>query len=306
MVIPDNMLRVQGRQVATAELLALQQRIDAHPQWSRHQIAQDLCERWQWRTALGQPKSFAARSLLLTLAQRHGLRLPAVRVAFRRQPWGLGPGARQPAPPVAAAPIAGPLAGLQPLQWHLAGHASAERARALAGLRAYHYLGCNRPVGSHLLYLVQDAAGRDLAIHLVGAAAWQCAARDSYIGWNAPGRAAGLPRIAGHSRFLVLPWVRVPHLASHLLGGLTRRIARDWQARHGVGLELLETFVETGRFAGTSYRAANWQLVGVTTGRTRQEKHHRAQAPRKAVWVYPLQRDFRRRLGVGGAPEVRG
>jgi len=131
----------------------------------------------------------------------------------------------------------------------------------------------------------------------VGAAAWQCAARDRAIGWNPAARAAGLPRIANHSRFLILPWVRVPQLASHVLGGLTRRIGRDWLAQHGGRLELLETFVEIGRFAGTAYAAANWQPVGATTGRTRQEKHHRAQAPRKAVWIFPLHPHFRQRLG---------
>src|ERR1019366_6290595 len=116
----------------------------------------------------------------------------------------------------------------------------------------------------------------------------------------------GLSRIGNHSRFLILPWVRVPHLASHLLGGLARRIAADWPAQHGWRLELLETFVETGRFKGVAYQAANWQPVGLTTGRTRQEKEHRPQAPRKSVWVYPLSQRFREGLGArgngGGAP----
>jgi len=295
----EKTIRVQGRCLAQAELLELQSRIDAHhPEWSRHRIARDLCERWEWRTSLGRLKTFAARSLLLTLEARHGLRLPPVRVACRRTPWGLRPAAAvsavaMPAPEA----IATGLGSLQPLQWRLAGHGAPERARALAHLQTYHYLGCNRPVGSHLLYLVQDAAGRDLAVHLVGAAAWQCAARDRAIGWSPAARAAGLPRIANHSRFLILPWVRVPQLASHVLGGLTRRIGRDWLAQHGGRLELLETFVEIGRFAGTAYAAANWQPVGATTGRTRQEKHHRAQAPRKAVWIFPLHPHFRQRLG---------
>ena len=141
--------------------------------------------------------------------------------------------------------------------------------------------------------------------HLVGAAAWHCAPRDRYIGWSVAARVAGLHRIANHSRFLILPWVRVPQLASHLLGGLIRRLCADWPAQHGWGLELLETFVEAGRFTGGAYRAANWQEVGQTTGRTRQEKQHRAQAPRKRVWVYPLNPRFREQLGVlvrpGGA-----
>lgn len=297
-------IRVQGRCVSATELLELQRLIAGHPEWSRHAIAKDLCQRWHWRTVLGRFKTFAARSLLLTLEAKHGLRLPPVRAAFRRAPWGLISPARPAAAPPPPEPLAAALDGLQPLQWRLAGRGTAERARALAHLRAYHYLGCDRPVGTHLVYLVQDRAGRDLAVHLLGAAAWQCAARDHYIGWSAAQRATGLPRIANHSRFLILPWVRVPQLASHILGALTRRVARDWQAQHGWPLELLETFVETGRFVGTAYRAANWQQVGVTTGRTRQEKRHQAPAPRKAVWVFPLQQGFRQRLRAraqGGA-----
>jgi hypothetical protein len=174
------------------------------------------------------------------------------------------------------------------LRWQLAGHGSPERAQALACLRQYHYLGCSRPVGAHLLYLVQDAQERDLAVHLVGAAAWQCAARDRFIGWSNSARQAGLHLIANHSRFLILPWVKVPALASHLLAGLVRRVSSDWLGEHGWRLHLLESFVQADRFPGTAYRAANWQEVGLTTGRTRQEKAHRAQAPRKRVWVYRL------------------
>jgi hypothetical protein len=113
-----------------------------------------------------------------------------------------------------------------------------------------------------------------------------------------------LHRIANHSRFLILPWVRVPHLASHLLGQLTRRVSWDWLRLHGWTLELLESFVEEGRFAGVAYRAANWQEVGRTTGRTRQEKQHRPTAPRKSVWVYELEPQFRPHLC--GGPESGG
>jgi len=301
----ETSIHVQGRRLSAAELTQLQRLVDEHPNWSRHRVAKELCRQWEWQTPLGQLKTFAARSLLLKLAQAYGLRLPPVRTAYRRRPWGLG----GPAPARCRVPpgerIEARLASLQPLQWHLGRAGSPERQRALAYRRQYHYLGCNRPVGTHLIYLVQDARGRDLAVHLVGAAAWQCAARDRYIGWSPRVRAARLPQIANHSRFLILPWVRVPHLASHLLGGLTRRVAADWQGQHGWRLEWLETFVETGRFSGVAYRAANWQWVGQTTGRTRQEKAHRPQAPRKSVWVYALRQSFGQPLGArnggGGA-----
>ena len=298
----NHFIRAQGRSFSAAELVELQDQIDAHPNWSRYRVAQEVCQRWDWRTPLGQLKTFAARSLLLTLAEDYGLRLPPVRAAFRRHPWGLGPPPHPPAAQPARSPIQGTLESLQPLRWHLGRRGSPERERALAYLRAYHYLGCNRPVGTHLIYLVQDVQQRDLAVHLVGAAAWHCAGRDRYIGWSAGARAAGLHRIGNHSRFLILPWVQAPGLASHLLGGLTRRVCADWQGQHGWPLELLESFVETGRFVGTTYRAANWQEVGQTTGRTRQEKHPRAVAPRKSVWVYALGRRFREHLGVVSGP----
>ena len=299
-MIATDCMHVQGRCLSARELVELQVLIDEHPHWSRHGVAKALCQRWDWRTPSGRLKTFAARSLLLKLAHRQELRLPPVREAMRRSPWGLGRPelglASPPLPPLLEAS----LSSLQPLEWQLGGHGSKARECALAYLRHYHYLGCNRPVGTHLLYLVRDAQARDLAVHLVGAAAWQCAPRDRYIGWNGAERAAGLPRIGNHSRFLILPWVRVPHLASHLLGGFARRLAADWPAQHGWRLELLETFVETGRFKGVAYRAANWQPVGLTTGRTRQEKEHRSQAPRKSVWVYPLNRRFRERLRAMG------
>lgn len=286
---PTHTVQAQGRSLSFSDLSRLQTLIDEHPDWSRHRVAQELCLQWQWRTALGQLKTFAARSLLLTLAGRGQLRLPRLREQFRRVPWGLGR-AKDSQPAVAPPPrgITDWLERLRPLRWQLARHGSPQRAQALACLRQYHYLGCNRPVGAHLLYLVQDAQGRDLAVHLVGAAAWQCAARDRFIGWSQAARQAGLHLIANHSRFLILPWVRVPHLASHLLAGLVRRVSCDWLREHGWRLHLLESFVQADRFAGTAYRAANWQEVGLTSGRTRQEKAHRAQAPRKRVWVYRL------------------
>ena len=298
-------IRAQGRSLSESEVQQIQDLIDAHPAWSRNRIAKTLSQQWHWVTPLGQLKTFAARTFLMTLAQRGWLRLPAVRKEYRRRPWGLGPMAAGPeVVPEPGAAIAAPLGNLQPLQWLLAPPGSSARPRALAHLRSHHCLGCNRPVGAHALYLVQDRQGRDLAVHLVGAAAWHCACRDQFIGWTREQRAAGLSRVANHSRFLILPWVRVPHLASHLLGRLVRQVAQDWPRLHGYTLEWLETFVQKDRFAGTAYRAANWQEVGETTGRTRQLKTHQAQSPRKRVWVYrlPAPAPPTQSAGAGGRP----
>lgn len=296
----DQVIRAQGRVLSLAEFLTVQKLIDEHPDWSRNRISAELCQRWDWRTWDGQLKTFAARSLLLTLEQRYELRLPPIREQCRRRrPWEIK--LEIALEDRLAAPIRGSLDQLEPLQWQVCSYGSGRRQRALGLLQHYHYLGCNRPVGTHVLYLVEDKRGRELAVHLVGAAAWQCAARDVYIGWDPSQRAAHLPHLGNHSRFLLLPWVRVPQLASHLLTQLTRRVSEDWQSYHGRRLWLLESFVESGRFEGTAYQAAGWQEVGQTTGRTRQQKQHSPQAPCKRVWVYPLSSDFRGSLGQGGA-----
>ena len=160
----------------------------------------------------------------------------------------------------------------------------------------YHYLGYTGPVGRNMGYWVHDAQGRELACVLFGAAAWRVQARDAFVGWTDAQRQARRHHVANNTRFLILPWVRVPHLASHVLGRVLRRLRRDWHAKYRQPLDLVETFVEQDRFAGTCYRAANWTGVGVTQGRGRQDRHRRQRVPVKAVYVYPLVPDFRERL----------
>jgi hypothetical protein len=184
---------------------------------------------------------------------------------------------------------------LQPLRLELARDRRARRH--LAGLLArHHYRGFHGAVGENLQYLATDSHGRELAVMVFGAAAWKVAARDRFIGWSPPQRQARLGALANQQRFLILPWVRVPHLASHLLGLATRRLSADWQACYGHRVWLVETFVELGRFAGTAYKAAGWLELGQTTGRTRQDRHRTLQSPRKSVWVRVLHPAFRQRL----------
>jgi hypothetical protein len=151
-------------------------------------------------------------------------------------------------------------------------------------------------VGENLQYLVEDRSGRPLACVLFGAAAWQCRARDQSIGWDAATRQRRLHYLANNTRFLIVPWVSVKSLASHILGRIARRLSQDWMGKYGHPIYLLETFVDTSRFPGTCYRAANWQRVGQTTGRTRQNKSRIPQGAPKAVWLYPLRPDFRQAL----------
>jgi hypothetical protein len=145
-------------------------------------------------------------------------------------------------------------------------------------------------------YLIRDVKGRELAVMVFGAAAWKVAVRDRFIGWSVEQRRERLGLITNQQRFLILPWVRVRHLASHLLALATRRLSADWQARYGHPVWLAETFVELDRFAATAYKAAGWLHLGATTGRTRQDRHRTLQNPLKSVWVQPLHRTFVQRL----------
>jgi len=151
-----------------------------------------------------------------------------------------------------------------------------------------HYLGLHVG-GENVRYLAQAAQGRDLACVLFGAAAWKCEPRDRHLSITEAQRQAGLQMVANNTRFLVLPWVRVPGLASHVLGQVVRRIAADWQAKYGHGLHWLETFVARGRFAGTCFRAANWECVGQTTGRSCADRNHTRQVPVRNPRWRPMQ-----------------
>jgi hypothetical protein len=154
-------------------------------------------------------------------------------------------------------------------------------------LDRFHYLGL-RVVGENIGYLVRDAWDRDVACLLFGAAAWKCLVRDKFLGWNSPPGHEQLTRIANNTRFLILPWVEVRSLGSHVLGLVSRRIGRDWIDKHGHGLDWLETFVDAACFPGSCYAAANWIWVGDTQGRGRQDAQHQGLAGRKKVFVYPV------------------
>ncbi|MEK7685449.1 MAG: Druantia anti-phage system protein DruA [Verrucomicrobiota bacterium] len=277
----DERFWCQGRWLEPAQVQWLAGWIALHPDWSRKRLAQQLCRAWHWRDGCGRLKDFAARRFLLKLQQRGLIRLPPVR------PWRRRPPTVPPAPPPVLPPVQESLPALRPVPVRPVEPGTAPARRWAAYLQQYHYLGL-RVVGENLGDLAQDRHGRDLACLLFGAPAWRCAARDRFLGWSEAPRREGLSRLANNTRFLLLPGVRVPHLASHLLGRVARRIQTDWRRKYGHGLDWLETFVEGGRFAGTSYRAANWIAVGQTTGRSRQDAQRQLQVPRKTVWLYRL------------------
>ncbi len=168
-------------------------------------------------------------------------------------------------------------------------------------INEHHYLGYSQPVGEHLKY-VAFSNGRPIACLLWSSAPWYIGVRDRFIGWDATTRKNNLHLIAYQSRFLILPWVRVPHLASHLLALNRRCISKDWKRLYAHPVHLLETFVDTQRFQGTCYKADNWHYAGQTTGRGKLSKSQIAVLPKKAVYLYALSKDFRQQLCPEGSP----
>ena len=285
---------IQGRRLDELDLRSIRQWLGEHPDWSRWRLSRELATRWDWRNGAGQLKDMAARTLLGKLEQRGLIHLPRrrqvptnrMRCAARAKLSRSGISARLTVTWQQLADLTVKEVSTQP----------GERAWVRAALRQFHYLGFGGAVGENLQYLVEDGARRPLACLVFGAAAWKCQARDRFIGWSAEQRQKNLPWVANNARFLILPWVKVPSLASWVLGQVSRRLSADWQAKYGHGLVLLETFVERGRFRGTAYRAANWRAVGATTGRTRQDRHTCLQAPVKDIYLYPLRRNFQEAL----------
>jgi len=290
---------IQGQQIGVAELDQVRNLLASHPDWSRRRLSVELATLWNWRNGVGQLKDMAARTLLLKLEQRGWIELPP----RRRAPVNRMRHKQMPGPGLAApqAPISEPLKRLLPLaisECSRGDEVRDQRALFDALLHQHHYLSHRSSVGENLQYLAGDAQGRPLACVLFGATAWQCASRDRYIGWDSSARAKHLHLIANNTRFLILPWVQVAHLGSHVLGRIARRLSSDWQAKYGHSIYLLETFVQCDRFTGTAYRAANWVRVGQTKGRTRQDRPDGTwhQAAIKDVYLYPLHRRFRQYL----------
>jgi len=288
----DSTLVLQGRVVGAADLQLLRQLLESHPEWSRYRLSVELCRLWQWRAPNGQLQDMAARTLLLKLEQRGYVRLPAKRRASPNRMLH-----KQVRPvPHAREPIREPLAQLTPLEVIELSQQPEPLPLYEWLLHEHHYLSYSSPVGLNLKYLVRDRHGRPLGCLLFGSAAWKCAPRDQFVGWGEEARQSHLQQVTNNCRFLLLPWVEVPQLASHVLSRVLRRLPLDWQRKYARRLDLVETFVDTSRFTGACHRAANWIALGQTTGRTRQDHAHELQTPPEAVWVYPLHPQFRRRL----------
>lgn len=285
---------IQGRHLSAQDLAQIRTWLREHPSWHRTRLSRHLCELWQWRNEAGRLKDMAARSLLLKLEARGWIGLPP-----RQRASVNGIRNRSPAEfPHEVGALDAELNALRPLRVEPLAPGSPQSRLFQWLLQRHHYLGHRNCVGENLKYLVGARHGRPLACLLFGSAAWRCQPRDAFIGWSEVQRQRHLRFVCNNTRFLILPWVRVRHLASHLLSLIGGRLSDDWQEKYGHPIHLLETFVERERFAGTGYRAAGWIGLGATTGRGRNSSGWVPQGPVKEIYLRVLSADFRQWLCV--------
>lgn len=283
--------RYRGREINAEEIAFIRRLIAEHPGASRRALSVKLCEAWQWKQANGAPRDMVCRGLLLLLHRAGQIELPHIRFTppnplVRRQ---------RPAPVrIDTTPLRGPLSELQPIEFEQV-RRTADEPLFNSLIEQHHYLAYEQPVGEHLKYLAW-AQGRPLACLAWSSAPRHLGSRDRFIGWTAEARRRNIRFLAYNTRFLILPWVQVEHLASHVLGRMAQRLSADWERVYGHPIYFLETFIDPERFRGTCYRAANWVLMGHTTGRGKNDQTNQPNRSIKEVLGYPLTRRFRQLL----------
>ncbi len=284
----DVKLKYRGRAISAQDVTFIRELIAGHPGASRRALSKELCRSWDWVQPNGQLRDMVCRGLMLELHRAGHIELPPVRcrppnnVVERRRPVAMD---------VDRTPLRAKLSEIQPLEIRQVRASPQERLfGALVGV--HHYLGYTQPVGEHLKYLVY-ANERPIACLAWSSAPRHLGPRDRFIGWSGEARRRNIRFLAYNSRFLILPWVEVAHLASHLLGRMAKRLAQDWERMYNHPVYYLETFVDPGRYRGTCYRAANWIFLGRTTGLGKADRTGKPNRPRKEILGYPLTGRFR-------------
>ncbi len=285
-------MEICGQQFSIATITRLRQTVKREPGLSRTQLSRRVCEWLDWRSANGKLKEMSCRVALLKLERRGVMQLPTVASFPGQRPIGV-PRLVRP-----KARVERELEELKPVE--LVGVGDQKASRIWNGLMKEHPLGAGPLCGAQLRYLIHSESHGWLGGLAFSAAAWQLKARDRWIGWDQPARRKHLHLVIANSRFLILPQLRVPDLASHVLGQALKQVGRDWQQRYGYEPVLVETFVDREHYEGTCYRAANWVEVGTTQGRGRQDRSHASGLAVKQILLYPLHRQVRQRLGGTG------
>lgn len=290
-------LSYRHRVITEDDLVFIRRLIAENPECSRRRLSQKLCEAWNWVQANGALRDMVCRGMMLMLHRQGLIELPALRQVGRSSLMGR----KQPeAVSIDQTPLRMSFADLGPLEVRQV-RRTPEEAMFNSLLQQHHYLGYTQPVGEHLKYLVY-AQGRPIACVAWCSAPRHLGSRDRHIGWSAQARLANIRLLAYNTRFLILPWVTVPHLASHILGRMARMLSADWQRVYGHPIYFVETFIDPQRFRGTCYRAANWTLLGETTGRGKDAPTRQANRSIKQVLGYSLVKDFRQRLSKLDSP----
>lgn len=287
----ERSLTILKREIGPRELAQIRGLIETAGEHGRTYISKQLCQVWDWRLPNGRLRDIACRELLRRLEQRRLIQLPPPLHASRK------PGYQNKttlAKDFVTTPRSQSLQDFSLIEMAMVRGGHEERLyNAVIG--SYHYLGYHQGAGEQLKYLIWGDRQVVAAIGF-GGAAFQLAARDQHIGWDHETRQQQLVKVVNNTRFLILPWIRVPHLASHILGRICRRIRADWQDYYQRDIVLLETFVEQDRFNGTCYQAANWRYIGQTTGRGRNDRYSNNHVPLKDIYIYPLVRHYKERL----------
>jgi Domain of unknown function (DUF4338) len=295
-------LSYRHRVITNDDLVFIRGLIAENPALSRRGLSIKLCEAWNWVQANGALRDMVCRGMMLMLHRQGLIELPALRQVGRST---RGAAAKPRSTSIDVAPLSVSLAELGVLEIRQV-RRTPEEALFNALMHQHHYLGYTQPVGEQLKYMV-FAGERPIACMAWSSAPRHLGSRDRFIGWSSRARLANVRLLAYNTRFLILPWVRVPHLASHLLGRIAKRLSVDWQAVYAHPIYFVETFIDPQRFRGSCYRAANWTLLGHTTGRGKDAPTRAANRSIKQVLGYALVKDFRQRLwrlgeAVGHAP----
>ncbi len=284
--------RYRGQEIDSEQIAFLREFIRTHPTSSRWKLSRQLCEALGWKQTNGALRDVVCRGLLLMLERAGQIELPPVRRHIRGQRRTGRP--RPEAVLIDTTPLAMPLKALGPIEIAPV-RRTADEPLFNSLMESHHYLGYEQPVGEHLKYLVW-AQGRPIAGLAWSSAPRHLGSRDRFIGWSGEARRRNIRFIAYNTRFLILPWVEVPHLASHILSRIARRVSEDWERLYGHPIYFLETFVDPERFRGTCYRAANWVVLGRTTGRGKNDHTNRPNRSIKEVLGYPVTPRFRQLL----------
>jgi len=288
-------LAYRHRPITEADVGFIQQLIAAHPTASRRQLSKLLCQAWNWIQPNGALRDMVCRGLMLKLHREGLIQLPAIKkkprnpLVERNRPTFVA---------VDAHPLTARLSEIQPLEFRQV-RRTPEEPLFNSLMEQHHYLRYQQPVGENIKYLVYTGT-RPIACVAWSSAPRHLGSRDRFIGWSAAARRQNVRFLAYNTRFLILPWISVKHLASHILGRMAKLVPADWTALYGHPVYFLETFVDPQRFRGTCYLAANWILLGRTTGRGNNAPTKIATLPIKEVLGYPLCRDFRQRLAQIG------